>query len=120
MSQPNTGDSRRFCTLNVCFRPYGQQPKLPIIFRRKSKRLSAVEKAPWDKDVDVSFQPNAWADTDFCPDWCKKILEPAVESPECFILFLNNLEADIQDNFRNSAKDLRGIPWFGVTGATDI
>ena len=61
--QPNTGDSKCFCTLNVCFCPTGEQPKLPIIFWGKGKRLSAVAKASWDKDVDVYFQKNAWADT---------------------------------------------------------
>ena len=58
-SQPNTGDSKGFCTLNVCFSPTGEQPKLVIIFRGKGKRLSAVEKESWDKDVDVYFQNNA-------------------------------------------------------------
>ena len=52
-SEPNTRDSKCFCTLNVCFRPTGEQPKLPIIFQGKGKRLSAIEKASWDKEVDV-------------------------------------------------------------------
>ena len=58
-SQPNTGDSENLCTLNVCFRSTREQPKLVIIFRGKGKRLSAVEKESWDKDVDVYFQNNA-------------------------------------------------------------
>ena len=62
-SQPNTGDSKCFCTLNVCFCPTGEQPKLLIIFQGKGKRLCAVEKASWDKDVHVYFQKNVWADT---------------------------------------------------------
>ena len=65
MSRQKRGQ-KRFCTLNVYFRPTGEQPKLAIIFRGKRKRLSAVEKASWDKDVDVYFQKNAWADTEFC------------------------------------------------------
>ena len=43
-SQPNTGDSKRFCTLNVCFRPTGEQPKLAIIFQGKGKRLVLLRK----------------------------------------------------------------------------
>ena len=31
--------------------------------RGKGKWLSAVEKASWDKDVDVFFQPNTWNNT---------------------------------------------------------
>ena len=61
-AQPKQGDSKRFCTLNICFHPSGEQPRPAIIFRGKGLRLSAVEKASWDKDVDVFFQPSAWAD----------------------------------------------------------
>ena len=64
--------------------------------------------------------PNAWAGTDFCLDWCKKTLELAVQGTERFLLFLDNIEAHIQENFRNFIKDLGGIPWFGVPVATDI
>ena len=73
-----------------------------------------------DKDVGVFFQLSKWAESNFCLDWCKKTLEPAVQGTEHFLLFLDNLEAHIQDSFRNSVKDLGGIPWFGVPGATDI
>ena len=120
MSQPNTGDSKRFCTLNVSFSPSGQQARLAIIFRGKGKRLNALKKATWDKDADGFFQPNAWADTDFYFDWCKETLEPPVQGTERFLLFLDNPEAHIQESFRNSVKDLGGISWFGVPGATDI
>lgn len=73
-----SGDSKRFCTLNICFRPSDQQPRLAIIFRGQWKRLTALEKASWDKDIDVYFQKNAWADTNFCNEWCEKNLKPAV------------------------------------------
>ena len=91
-SQPNTGDSKRVCTLNVCFRPTGEQTKLAIIFRWKIKRLSDVEKASWDKDVDVYFQKNAWADTEFCLDWSKETFNAIVKGTGSFILFFDNLE----------------------------
>ena len=41
---PKQGDSKRFCTLNICFRPSGEQPRLAIIFRGKGLRFSAIEK----------------------------------------------------------------------------
>ena len=47
-AQPEQGDSKPFRTLNICFRPSGDQPGLAIIFRGKSLRLSAAEKASWD------------------------------------------------------------------------
>ena len=97
MPQPNTGDSKRLCTLNVCFFPSGQQPRLAIASREKSKRLSAVKKASWDKDVDVFFQ-----------------------ATNRFRIFLDKHEAQIQESFRNSVKDLGKIPCFGVPGATHM
>lgn len=54
-AQPKSADSKRFCSLNVCFSPEGKQPRLAIIFRGQGKRLSDVEKNSWDKDVDVYF-----------------------------------------------------------------
>ena len=118
-SQPNTGDSENLCTLNVCFRSTREQPKLVIIFRGKGKRLSAVEKASWDKDVDVYFQKNTWFDTEFYLHWSKKTFKAIVKDTGNFILFLDNLEAHVQESFRNSIKDLGGITWFGVPNATD-
>ena len=118
--QPKQGDSKRFCTLNICFRPSGEQPRLAIIFRGKGLRLSAVEKASSDKDVDVFFQPNAWADTEFVVNWAEKTLKPAVADVSYFILFLDNLEAHVHESFRKSVSNQKGITWFGVPGATDI
>ena len=72
MSQPGSGLEKRQCTLQVCVRATGKQPKLAIIFRRKGKRISDDEKAAWHEDVDVYFQANAWADTDFSVEWPKR------------------------------------------------
>ena len=49
-----------------------------------------------------------------------KTLEPAVQGTERYLLFLENLEAHIQENFRNLINDIGGISWFAVTVATDI
>ena len=119
-AQPKQGDSKQFCTLNICFRPSGEQPRLAIIFRGKDLRLSPAEKASWDKDVDVFFQPNAWADTEFVVNWAEKTLKPAVADVSHFILFLDNLEAHVHESFRKSVSNQKGITWFGVPGATDI
>ena len=47
-------------------------------------------------------------------------MEPAVQGTERYLLFLENLEAHIQENFRNLINDIGGISWFAVTVATDI
>ena len=65
-AQPKAGDSKQFCSLNICFRPRGKQPRLAIIFRGKGKRINEVEKLLWDPDVDVYFQVNARVDTESC------------------------------------------------------
>ena len=87
---------------------------------RKRKEISAVEKAFWYKDVDVYFQNNTWAETEFSLDWSKKTFKAIVKDTRNFILFLDNLEAHVQESFRNSIKDLGGIIWFGLTNATNI
>ena len=86
-AQPEQGDNKPFCTLNICFRPCGDQPGLAIIFRGKSLRLSAVEKPSWDKDLDVFFQYNNWADTEFVVNWAEKTMKPAVADLSPFIYF---------------------------------
>ena len=66
VSQPAPCLEKRQCTLQICFRSEGKQPRISVIFRGLGKRISAVEKASWHPDVDVYFQKNAWADTEFC------------------------------------------------------
>lgn len=105
-AQPNTGDSKRFCTLQICFRPEGIQPRIAIIFRGQGLRISAVEKAAWDPDVDVYFQKNAWADTEFCLKWAEKTLGPFVSDLDHFILYLDNLTSHAQHSFRDAVKEL--------------
>jgi hypothetical protein len=119
-AQPNTGDSKRFCTLQICFRPEGVQPRIAIIFRGLGLRISAVEKAAWDPYVDVYFQKNAWADTTFTMEWSDRTLKPFVSDMDRFLLFLDNLSSQVQYRFREAVKDLKGLDWFGVPAATDI
>lgn len=100
VSQPGSGLEKRQCTLQVCFRPEGEQPKVGIIFRGQGKRISEVEKSSWHPEVDVFFQKNAWADTEFCVKWVEQTLQPIVENR--FVLFLDNLTGQISDDFKKS------------------
>lgn len=118
VSQPGAGLEKRQCTLQICFRPEGQQPRVSVIFRGQGKRLSAVEKASWHADVDVYFQQNAWADTDFCVQWVNKTLKPVVQGR--FVLFVDNLTGQVADKFKEAVADAGGVCWYGLPGATDI
>ena len=60
--QNQAGLYKRFCTLELCFRPGPDQPKPGAVFRGKGTRISAVEKAAWDERVHVMFQEKAWVD----------------------------------------------------------
>ena len=119
-AQPKQGDSKCFCTLNICFCPSGEQPRYTIIFRGKGLRLSAAEKPSWDKDVDVFIQPSTQIDTEFVVNWTEKTLKPAVANVSQFILFLGNLEAHVHESFGRSISNQKEITQFGVHGATDI
>ena len=76
IQQPGSGLEKRQCTLQVCFRPNGEQPRIAIIFRGQGKRITEAEKDSWHKDVDVYFQKCAWADTNFCVEWVERTLKP--------------------------------------------
>ena len=101
-------------SLNICFSPKEEQPRLAIIFRGKKT---------WNKDVDIYIQPNTWADTNFCVDWTESTLKLVVKrnlGRAEFVLFCDNLEGQFAERFRNSVKEMNGIPWYGVPNATDI
>ena len=44
VSQPYSGADKRQYSLNVCFRPEGDQPRIVVIFCGQEKRISQVEK----------------------------------------------------------------------------
>ena len=68
ISQPGSGLDKCQCTMQVMFRPEGNQPKLGIIFRGKG-RVTMDEKLAWHASVDVFFQQNAWLDSEVCKKW---------------------------------------------------
>ena len=123
-AQPKAGDSKQFCSLNICFRPRRKQPRLAIMFRGKGKRIKEVEKLLWDPDVDVYFQVNARADTEFCVAWAKKtlalIVKEACLNDEPYLLFCDNLEGQIADDFTSAVNSQGGKPWYGIPNPTNI
>ena len=123
-AQPTSGGNKRFCSLNICFSPKGEQPRLAIIFRGKGQRISAIDKEAWNKDVvDIYFQSNLWADTNFRVDWTERTLKSAVKTnigTAEFVLFCDSLAGQIAERFGNSVKEMNRIPWYGIPNATDI
>ena len=109
---------KRQCTHQICFRPEGEQPKICVIFRGMGKRKSAVEKASWHPDVDVYSQPNVWTDANICVQLIKKTLKPVVE--DRFVIFLDNLEGQIADEFKQEVAESGGVCCYGLPGVTDI
>ena len=91
ISQPGSGLDKRQCTLQICFRPTGEQPRLGVIFRGTGKRISQDEKEAYHPDVDVYYRENAWADTKVSVEWVQKTLSPSVKDDERFALFCDNL-----------------------------
>ena len=82
--------------------------------------MSALEKASYDKDLDMYFQKNALGDNEFVIKWAKRILKQTAQGLTQFFLFMDNLEAHIQEMNRKGIKDVNGINLFGVSCATDI
>jgi len=66
-------------------------------------------------------QTNAWADTEFSVNWVKNTLNSAVSEDESeFVLFCDNLSAQVSEDFLREVRAINGIVWFGEPGATDI
>ena len=120
ISQPGSGLDKRQCTLQVCFRPTGGQPKIGIIFRGTGKRISADEKEAYHPDVDIYFQENAWADTNVSVEWVKRTLTESVKDDERFVLFCDNLTGQVSSEFKEAVAKLGGVVWYGLPGATDL
>jgi hypothetical protein len=107
-----SGLEKRQCSLQVCLRGDGEQPRMAIIFRSKG-RLTPEEKAAWSPEVDVYFQKNAWADTAVSVEWEERTLSKATKDEKRFVLFCDNLK------FKQAIAKQRGVVWYGLANATD-
>ncbi|CAN0376864.1 unnamed protein product, partial [Ectocarpus sp. 4 AP-2014] len=107
VSQPFAGLEKRQCTMQVIFGPGKRVMRIALIFRGTGKRISKVEKAAYQKNVDVFFQKNEWADQDFCMEWVKKSFRPSLmrgrsQLPmERTLLLMDNLHAQTTDKFKD-------------------
>ena len=119
---PGSGLDKRQCTLQLLISAENNLARVEIIFRGKhgGKFISKAQKKHYHPDVDVFFQPNAWADSEFSEEWINKTLKPAVAaSKDEFILFCDNLSCQVKDQFKSAVRKLNGIVYYGPANATD-
>ena len=117
VAQPESGLGKRQATLQMCFGPKGMiQPVL--IFQGTGKRISKDKIAAYDDKVDVYWQPNAWADTNFSEQWIKNTLAAVVEGLDEYVLYCDNLTAQVSDDFMKEVRQNKGIVWFGIPNRT--
>ena len=121
ISQPGSGLDKRQCTMQVMFRPEGNQPKLGIIFRGKG-RVTMDEKLAWHPSVDVFFQKNAWLDSEVCKKWIDSSLKRFAEEEHLdrFLLLVDILSCQQSDEFKKKVAELNGVCWYGLKDATDL
>ena len=77
-------------------------------------RITNDEKEAWHKDVNVYFQDKAWADTEISVHWVNKTLRSAIERNTRFVLFCDNLSAQV------ILSAIGGLVCYGVPNATDL
>lgn len=97
------------------------QPRIAVIFRGAGRRIRQEEKGGYDSRVDVEFQPNAWADTEYTAKWVKKTLRRIQEDvPGNSILFLDNLTAQVSEEFSSECRKVDVKTHFFPANCTDI
>ena len=103
-----SADSHRFATLQVLVRnlnkpdlPRNGQPKLCIYFRGKGLRISVEERAAYDPDVVVQFQPKAWYDSALCNKW---VLDYAIAEIPKSVLKAGQRHLILGDNLAGQTK----------------
>ena len=64
----------------------------------------------------------AWADTKLNVEWVRQTFKEGTEPLEGkeFVLFCDNLTTQVRKEFLQAVREINGIVWFGVTGASNI
>ena len=87
---------------------------------------SGVEKAAWDPRVEVLFQPKAWVDRATAEKWVDVVIKPFIKERESssgageFVMFQDNLDAQVQLPYKQKLKKLRVLTWHGLKDATHL
>ena len=124
----STGDGeKRMCTLQMCIRAEGPQPKITIIFRGADAKYYAAERAEYDKRVHILYQKKAWADRPTSEAWVRKVLHPHLEARAfaegvypSMILFCDNLDSQVYAGFLDALKEKNVCRHLLVAGETEM
>ena len=66
------------------------------------------------------FQENAWAGNYVCTGWVEQTLRLIVKNLDRFVLFCDNLTAQVSEEFKTAASNMKGVAWFGLANGTDL
>ena len=93
-----------------------------VNIKKEGKRNHRVFAVNPGSGVDADWQQNAWSDIQFSLEWIQNTLKAGTfyENRKKLVLFCENLFSQISDEFLEAVKNINGIVWFGVSGATDI
>ena len=83
-------------------------------------RITNDEKEVWHEDVNVYFQYNSCADTEFAVSLVYKTLMSATERNDWSVLFCDNLSAQVTNDFKDAVSAIGGLVWNWVPNATDL
>ena len=97
-----------------------EQPRIAVIFQGQGRKIAEGKPQAWHDDINVQFQQNAWADTQFSAAWAEKTLKQVAEKESKFALFCDNLTTQKSDHFKTVVSYFGGFVWFGVPNATDL
>ena len=109
-SKMGEGD-KRMCTIQMCCRARGSQPRIAVIFRGKGQFLKN-ELGLYDARVDVFAQAKAWADRETSVRWLKETFKKHISErtrqeggirPRT-LMFCDNLDAQVHDGFLDELK----------------
>ena len=121
IAQPFSGLEKRQCTIQPTIGPGGKLMQCAIIFRGTGKRISKVEKKAYRPRVDVFFQKNAWADSDFCMAWAKRCFRKSLMQgrggggAEESLLTLDNLHGQTTEKFKAyMKKECNSRVWYSL------
>lgn len=126
VKQLGSGLDKRQCTLQLCIRAEGEQPKPCLIFRGQPHKRTKDQKEEakgYDSDVYVLWQKSAWADGATCLKWTKifgefRPADFASDNP-IKLLLVDNLNAQVSCDFELGIKQSSTLLRQGVAGCTD-
>lgn len=99
-----------------------------MIFRGQGKRISDEERKAWHPDVQVRFQPKAWADSEYCNAHAAEEMAEATREARQHgqesVVFYDNLYGQTTDEherlLRVKARCVRHLLPSGVTSEIQL